>query len=103
MNKILFLYNDVNNVKGISDVMFVAERFAMQSGYGNFSVTSRPKPAINFEDGSYVAIRPISKGISNLNDYDEIYIDETVETFTDTTKFNKFSVNFYNENSFKGN
>lgn len=55
MNKILFLYNDMNNVKGISDVMRVAERFASQSGYGKFTVTNRPKPVINFEDGSYKA------------------------------------------------
>lgn len=66
MNKILFLYNDMNNVKGISDVMLVAERFASQSGYGNFIVDEAPKPAINFEDGSSVAIRPISKGVSDF-------------------------------------
>ena len=101
MNKILFLYNDMNDVKGISGAMFVAERFASQSGYGKFTVTSRPKPVINFEDGSYVAIRPISKGVSDLSEYDRIYIDDTVETFTDTTKFQEFPVRFYNDQSFK--
>lgn len=101
MNKILFLYNDMNDVKGISDAMLVAERFASQSGYGQFTVTSRPKPVINFEDGSYVVIRPISKGISELSKYDRIYIDDTVETFIDTVNFQEFPVRFYNDQSFK--
>lgn len=91
----------MNSVKGISDAMFVAERFASQSGYGKFTVTSRPKPAINFEDGSYVAVRPISKGVSDLSEFDRIYIDDTVETFMDTTKFQEYPVRFYNEDSFK--
>lgn len=101
MNKILFLYNDMNDVKGISGAMFVAERFAMQSGYGKFTVTTKPKPVINFEDGSYVVIRPISKGLSDLSEYDRIYMDETVETFIDRVNFQENPVRFYNENSFK--
>lgn len=101
MNKILFLYNDMNDVKGISDAMLVAERFASQSGYGQFTVTSRPKPVINFEDGSYVVIQPISKGVSELSKYDRIYIDDTVETFIDTVNFQEFPVRFYNDQSFK--
>lgn len=101
MNRILFLYNDMNSVKGISDAMFVAERFAMQSGYGKFTVSSRPKPVINFEDGSYVTIKPISKGISDISQYDKIYIDESVETFMDTANFKESTIQFYDENSFK--
>lgn len=100
MNKVLFLYNDLNNTKGISDVMRVAERYARQSSLGNFTISTRPFPVINFEDGSYVEIKPISKGIASISQYDEIYIDDSVNSFLDLSNYDKQPIKMYNENSF---
>lgn len=98
--KIAFVYNDYNDVRGISTVMQVAERYAMNLNKGEFWVNASNNPSIGFSDGSIVSVLPVSKGLSSLKEYDKVYIDETVFTFVDTTNFsNKIEV--YNKNSFK--
>lgn len=99
MNKILFLYNDLNNVLGISTVMGVVERYARNSGNGGFKVTTRPYPAINFENGASIAVRPVSKGLYDLSEFDKIYVDEAVDLVVDTSRFSS-NVELYDINSF---
>lgn len=97
---ILFVYNDYNDVRGISTVMAVAERFALNSNRGKFWVNTKPNPSIKFEDGGVVSVMPITKGIPNVEDYDKVYIDDSIATFMETEHFgHKFE--FYDKNSFK--
>lgn len=100
MSNILFLYNDLNDFKGISNAMMVAERYAMKSEKGKFWINSRPNPSIKFEDGSKVSVLPVTKGISNIHEYDEVYIDDSINTFIETKGMFSESVNFYNDKSF---
>lgn len=103
MTKVLFLYNDLNDVKGISTAMQVAERYAFNSDNGKFWVETRPKPVINFENGSSIAVRPVTQGLKNLEEFDEIYIDDSIDSIVDTkTNFNHDNVKFYNKSSFGG-
>lgn len=99
MNKILFLYNDLNSVVGISTVMGAVERYARISGNGNFKVVTRPYPAVNFENGASIAVRPVSNGLSNLAEFDKIYVDETIDLMVDSSRFSN-NVELYNMNSF---
>lgn len=101
MAKILFLYNDLNDIKGISTVMQVAERFAMNSDKGKFWVNTHPSPSIKFEEGTVLSVKPISKSLNNIGDYDEVYIDETINTFMETNGMFSARVEFYNKDSFK--
>lgn len=99
MNKVLFLYNDLNSVVGISTVMGVVERYARNSGNGNFKVTTRPYPAVNFENGASIAVRPVSNGLSNMGEFDKIYVDESIDLMVDSSRFSN-NVELYNIDSF---
>lgn len=102
MTKILFLYNNLNDVKGISTAMQVAERYARYSNLGKFWVNTHPDPSIKFEEGSTIVVKPISRGLSNINEYDEVYIDDTINTFMETSGLGE-GYNFYNNKSFTKN
>lgn len=99
MNKVLFLYNDLNSVVGISTVMGVVERYARNSGNGNFKVSTRPHPAVNFENGASIAVRPVSNGLSNMGEFDKIYVDESIDLMVDSSRFSN-NVELYNIDSF---
>lgn len=99
MNKILFLYNDLNSVIGISTVMGVVERYARKSGNGNFKVVTRPHPAINFENGAYIAVRAVSDGLYDLSDFDKVFVDASIDVIMDTSRFSN-NVELYDINSF---
>lgn len=105
MTKILFLYNNLNDIRGISTVMQVAERYARNSGKGNFWVNTKPSPSIKFEEGSVITVMPISGGIGmQLDMYDEVYVDSTINTFMETSGLEQFGnglVKFYDSDSFK--
>lgn len=100
MSKVLFVYNDYNDVAGISNAMAVAERYALKSQKGKFWVNSKPSPSIQFEEGTTISILPLTKGVPPLGDFDEIYIDDTISTFVDTHRFQK-EIEFYDNQSFK--
>lgn len=102
MSKILFLYNDLNSVAGISTVMGVVERYARKSKNGNFKVTTRPYPAINFENGASIAVRPVTQGLSNLSEFDKIFVDESIDLMVDSSRFSN-NVELYNLDSFSDN
>lgn len=102
MTKILFLYNDLNSVAGISTVMGVVERYARNSKQGNFKVTTRPHPAINFENGASIAVRPVTQGLSNLAEFDKIFVDKSIDVMVDSSRFSN-NVELYDINSFSDN
>lgn len=101
MSKILFIYNDYNDIKGIASVMKVAEQYALSSNKGKFWVNGKPNPSIQFESGETVTILPVTKGIPQLLAYDEIYIDDSIDGFIDTTRYSAHNVKFYNQNGIK--
>lgn len=101
MTKILFLYNNLNDVRGISTAMQVAERYAINSGKGKFWVNTRPSPSIKFEEGSTITVKPVSGGLTSMDAYDEIYVDETISIFMETAGMENELVKFYNKDSFQ--
>lgn len=99
MSKVLFLYNDLNSVTGISEVMGVVERYARNSDNGVFKVSTRPNPSVKFENGSSILVLPVSMGIENLSDFDKVYVDESIDLIVDTSRFNN-KVELYDSSSF---
>lgn len=98
--KIAFVYNDYNDVRGISTVMEVSERYVYSIGSEISWVNTKGNPVINMSDGSSVYVLPVSKGISDLKEYDKVYIDKTIESFMETTHFGN-KIESYNKDSFK--
>lgn len=101
MSNILFIYNDLNDIKGISTVMQVAERYALNSDKGRFWVNSRPSPSIKFEEGTVISIKPVTSGLLYFDSYDEVYIDDSITTFMETEGIIRDHVSFYNKTSFQ--
>lgn len=99
MSKVLFLYNDLNNAMGISTVMGVAERYARKSDNGVFKVSTGSKPTINFDNGASIHVRPATKGLGGLAEFDKIYVDESLDMIVDSSRFNQ-NVELYNKDSF---
>lgn len=100
MNKVLFLYNDINDVIGVSSVMMVVERYAMnKSKEGEFVVKGGEHPRIQFDNGSSIDVLPVTRGLTGISKYDEIYIDETMD-ISDISENPRDNIMSYNSESF---
>lgn len=100
MKKILFLYDDLSNMSSISSTMGIVERYALGLGKGVFKVSTGETPTVSFEDNSCISVKPVTKGLKNLNDFDKVYVEDSIDVSINTQSFNK-NVELYNENSFK--
>jgi len=99
--KILFVYNDYNDVRGISTVMGVAERYAFSLGESEITSVNSKNPMIVLKDGSEIEIAPVSKTFTGFENYDKVFIDSTISTFMEVSHFGN-KIDFYNKDSFKG-
>lgn len=100
-NKILFLYNNVNDVKGVSEAMKCA--FDYTRGKNPIEVSHEIDGAnrIVFGDGDILDIIPISNGFSLVDEYDKLFIDESVTTFIEPNRFGKIKFETYNKDTFE--
>lgn len=100
MKKVLFLYDDLNNMSSISSTMGIVERYALSLDKGVFKVSTGTTPTISFSDNSHILVRPVTKGLKDLGGFDKVYVEDSIDVSINTQSFNK-NVELYNENSFK--
>lgn len=100
MKKVLFLYDDLNNMSSISSTMGVVERYALTLGKGVFKVSTGATPIVSFKDDSYIVVKPMTRGLRDLDEFDKIYVEDSIDVSINTQNFNK-NVELYNESSFR--